>query len=64
MYRNFKRLFLLTRKVPLGESSCQTRESSVGSLEPEMPPLSPASSEGSTGMVPVALTVALEVDET
>jgi hypothetical protein len=29
MYRNFKRLFSSTRRVLLGESSCQTRESSV-----------------------------------
>jgi hypothetical protein len=29
VYRNFKRPFSLTRRVPLGESSCQTRKSSV-----------------------------------
>ena len=37
---------------------------SVGSLEPEMPPPLPASSEGSTGMVPIVSIVVLKVDET
>ena len=36
----------------------------VGLLEPEMPPPLPASSEGSTGMVPIVSIVVLKVDET